>query len=212
MIVLSGKTCSGKNFIRDMLRDEGINPVVTYTTRPMRKGEEEGKTYHYLSKEDFKKKIDDNFFVEFVSYNAANGETWFYGSHFDKEDDNKVIILNPDGIEALKNSSNLEVTPVVFYIDAAESVIKERALKRGDHPQQVEQRLKIDEVDFKGMHEKADLVIKNDGVLKPEELIKSILTFHNNILKQPSIEPWKAPSAFEKRTLSPKQFNMDMNI
>ena len=211
MIVLSGKTCSGKNFIRDLLKNEGIDPVVTYTTRPMREGEIDGKTYHYLSQEEFQQKLKDGFFVEFTKYQAPDGEARFYGSHFSKEDDNKVIILNPDGIDALRNSSQLEVTPVIFYIDTPDSLIRERAVKRGDNSQEVEQRLKQDNIDFKGITEKADIVVRNDGGLKPESLINVILNYHNCVLKQTPPSPWKAPSASEKE-MQPSKFDIDKTM
>ena len=40
MLILMGKTASGKTLVRDKLvKNHGFNSVVTYTTRPMRKDE-----------------------------------------------------------------------------------------------------------------------------------------------------------------------------
>ena len=40
MIVIIGKTASGKDLIvKKLCNDYGYNKIVTYTTRPMRKGE-----------------------------------------------------------------------------------------------------------------------------------------------------------------------------
>ena len=57
MILLCGKTCSGKTVIRKELVKMGLKSIVTYTTRPIRDGEIEDVTYHYISKEEFLKKI-----------------------------------------------------------------------------------------------------------------------------------------------------------
>ena len=54
MLILMGKTASGKTLVRDKLvKNHGFNSVVTYTTRPMRKDEIPDVTYHYISEEDF---------------------------------------------------------------------------------------------------------------------------------------------------------------
>ena len=50
IICLLGKSCSGKDTIyKKLLADEslGLVPFVTYTTRPMRAGEQEGREYHF---------------------------------------------------------------------------------------------------------------------------------------------------------------------
>lgn len=189
MIVLCGKTCSGKNFIRDLLVGKGFDPVVTYTTRPMREGEIQDKTYHFLSKEDFLQKANEGFFVEFTIYNLSSGDTRYYGSHFSKEDDDKVIILNPDGVDALINAKNLEVTPVVFLLDVPNDILIQRSLKRGDKQEEVKKRLEIDNKDFQGIERKVDMVLRNDGKIKAEELVNTILDFHKHVLENPL--PWK---------------------
>ena len=52
--ILTGKTCSGKDTIMNELRKRGVRRIVTYTTRPMRYGEADGKTYHFVTDEKFK--------------------------------------------------------------------------------------------------------------------------------------------------------------
>lgn len=207
MIILCGKTCSGKNFIRDLLIEEGLKPVVTYTTRPMRKGEVADQTYHYLSNEDFIAKAKAGFFVESVAYNSASGDTWYYGSHFSKEDDNKVIILNPGGVEALLNAKNLEVKPVVFYLEVPEPILRERASLRGDQSKETIKRLETDNKDFKDFHQKADVVLQNTGEVTPKELVQTILDFHNRSLQ--GISPWKACENNKEKEMKRSCMNMD---
>jgi guanylate kinase len=209
MIVLCGKTCSGKNFIRDKLIEQGIEPVVTYTTRPKRDGEVDGKTYNYLTKEDFEKKNKEGFFVESTSYNVESGETWFYGSHFNKEDNNKVIILNPQGVDAIISANNLEVTPVVFFLDAPDDILRERLKARGDNLEKAERRLKIDAKDFKDIYSKTDIILRNTGKVKPEKLVQIILDFHNHTLKNPA--PWKAPQ-IDKEMHPKKDIKLDIVV
>ena len=203
MIVLCGKTCSGKNYIRDLLLKEGLEPVVTYTTRPMRKGEVNGKTYHFISAEDFKQKRQDNLFVEATSYNVASGEEWFYGSHFNKNDNNKVIILNPHGVDALLKTKIKDVNPVIFYLDVPEEILRKRLEFRGDNPVEAERRLKADAIDFQGIENKANFCLKNTNEVPTEKLVKEIIDLHAK-----SINPklsWKASS----KEITRKEQEMD---
>ena len=190
MIVLVGKTASGKNYIRDLLIEKDIQPVVTYTTRPMREGEVDGKTYHFLSQEDFQKKIKEGFFFESTAYQMKD-KTWYYGSRFEKEDNNKVIILNPEGVDEITKAKDLNVKPVVFYIEAPDEILRERLRNRGDDMDKAELRLKIDNRDFKDIHSKVDLIIRNDGRLSAEQMVDRIMDFHDKMIKNP--EPWKCP-------------------
>ena len=105
MLILMGRTASGKTLVRDKLvKNNGFNSVVTYTTRPIRKGEIPNVTYHYISEEDFLQKIESGFFAEWKKYITTEG-IWYYGSakeDYEKADENSVIILTPNGIRDIQ--------------------------------------------------------------------------------------------------------------
>ena len=61
IIVLAGKSASGKNFVAKKLEEHGYETIVTYTTRSKRKGEKQDITYHFISDEEFNQKIDEGF-------------------------------------------------------------------------------------------------------------------------------------------------------
>lgn len=48
---------------------------VSHTTREPRAGEEHGKDYWYVSKDDFKKKVEENGFIEHAQFGSN-----FYGT------------------------------------------------------------------------------------------------------------------------------------
>lgn len=174
MLVLTGKTCSGKDTIKKELVKLGMNPIIAYTTRPMRDGEVNGETYNFISKDKFMKKIDEDFFAEYTHYNVANGETWFYGSSLHDYVDNGVIILNPYGaIEAFRKC---EKKPKIFYLKVSDDTIKMRLWRRGDNPLEAERRVMADSIDFEDFiyGDWADWEIENNDDENPEEIAKTI--------------------------------------
>ena len=70
MIVITGASATGKTETARVLSTLfNIKKVVTHTTRPMRKGETDGVDYHFVSKEEFLKLKDEDYFVETTTYN-----------------------------------------------------------------------------------------------------------------------------------------------
>lgn len=103
MLLLCGKTATGKNTIQNELIKMGMKSVVTYTTRPSREGEIDGIDYHFITKEEFFRKKEQNFFAETTSYDVATGDKWYYGSAVEDLTDDKAIIVNPHGLKDRKS-------------------------------------------------------------------------------------------------------------
>lgn len=178
MIVLVGMTASGKNAIQEeLIKDGKYKRVVTYTSRPPRVGEVNGVTYHFVSSYEFLVKKVHNFFVETTSYKVSSGEEWHYGTS--KEcfnDDNGVLIMNPDGLKAIKNIPGLNFTS--FYIMCDQKTLKKRLKKRGDNPKEAKRRLKADKKDFDGMEGLCDYTIMNGDNTTPETVADVIKHFY----------------------------------
>ena len=96
-IILVGKSGSGKDFLRKKLEAKGYKYGVSYTTRPPRIGEVDGKDYYFVSEERFKEMVKNDEFHEYVAFN-----NWFYGTSktqwFETDD---VFIMTPTGISKL---------------------------------------------------------------------------------------------------------------
>lgn len=77
VIVISSPSGAGKSSIVKALleRDNNLWLSVSTTTRTIRPGEKEGVNYNYVDKEDFLKKIDEGYFLEYTNY-AGN----YYGT------------------------------------------------------------------------------------------------------------------------------------
>lgn len=179
MILLVGKSCSGKDTIQKELIKMGMESVVSYTTRPPRQGEVDGVAYHFITQEDFFKKEKHGFFAETTSYNVANGETWYYGSAFKDLKDNKVFIVNPHGLREIKRVYGLN--PIAFYILANEETIWNRLRQRGDDASEARRRLNDDDLDFAGIDKDIDFAFRNDIGLTPRQMAEMIMNTYNKV-------------------------------
>ena len=153
-MILIGKSGSGKDTIQNALvEQEGFERIVTATTRPMRENEQNGIDYFFTSKDDFEKRIAEDDFVEYRSYNTlVNGkeDVWYYGSPKQTLDKNKdyVIILDVQGARDYVNYYGKE-NCCVIEIRANDKTREERAMKRGSFDKtEWDRRLADDEQKF----------------------------------------------------------------
>ena len=71
IIVISAPSGAGKGtVIAELLKNDDKSRwlSVSATSRGMREGEKEGVNYYYLTEEEFKKKIDEDYFLEYTNY------------------------------------------------------------------------------------------------------------------------------------------------
>lgn len=180
MVVLVGKTASGKTAIANEMMKRGFKKIVTTTTRPKRSREFEGVDYNFISEDEFIEKAKHHYFLEFTSYKTVDG-VWYYGTPLEaieKANSKSVVILNPHGckeIVSLFPDDNV----TIFYIYANNETIKNRLLKRGDKREEAERRVKCDNNDFKGIELLADRIVYNNENRKIDDVVDEIIMFLN---------------------------------
>ena len=183
LLVICGKMCSGKDTVVKRLINKGFKKVVTYTTRPKRRGETDGVDYHYISKEDFEEKIKDGFFLEYRMYKVASGDTWYYGSAKQdvlkvRDNQKKVIILSPSGVDKmyeLKHDGSINFR--IVYLKCNDNTIKIRARRRGDKKQEIARRIESDGIDFSVMDIFAQKIVWNDEGTEVGDVVREILDY-----------------------------------
>jgi guanylate kinase len=142
-IILCGKAASGKDHLRKILEGRGFKYGVSYTTRPPRKGEIDGKDYFFLEENEFQTLVEQGFFYEHVAFNG-----WSYGTSKEQwfvNDD--VFIMTPSGIGKLHAADRK--SSFVIYIDIPVDIRRERLSERNDNSDSIERRLSADDNDFK---------------------------------------------------------------
>ena len=119
-----------------LIKEFDVKPLVSYTTRPKRDCEQEGREYHFITDEEFERIKDNDKFVETRVYKTVNGN-WYYGLPkigIDLEDDNNYItILDFDGLLELETwlRSIGQIDKLTsIYIDVTEQNRLIRALTR----------------------------------------------------------------------------------
>ena len=107
LLLFCGPSGSGKTtIVHHLLKaDPRLTFSVSATTRPIRANEKDGVDYHFLSVEDFKKRIEENAFIEWEEVYADR----FYGtlrSEIDRMwNNNKVGVFDVDVEGGLKIKS-----------------------------------------------------------------------------------------------------------
>lgn len=145
MIILTGKTGSGKSTVIRALSLAGFNRVVTCTTRPHGAGEADGRDYHFFDEGTFQKMKKDGMFAE-----TSHTGRYSYGSLKESyEDPNGVVILDPDGVRSVVEAVGKEQT-TVFFLDAPDALLRDRIIKRGDDPHNALKRLHEDNLRYEG--------------------------------------------------------------
>lgn len=153
LIILCGKSGSGKDTIQTKLERYGYIRLVSYTTRPIRENEKNGVDYNYVSKDEFLKMMQNNQLIEWRSYDTlVNGipDTWYYGLKKTNlcRYNSYVVILDIEGAkEAVKYYGKDKC--FIAYIDAPDDIRKERALQRGSFDEtEWNRRLEDDSIKF----------------------------------------------------------------
>ena len=158
MILLIGASASGKTEIaKALFRLHGIKKAVTHTSRPIRPSETPDVDYHFVTEEEVLRLKEEGEFVETTDYNGKH-----YGSSKKEVADDKVLIVDPKGLEAYLSLHDPRI--ISFYLLASDATRRARMQGRGDDPESVTARLKNDAIDFSNpILEKADFTIETEG-------------------------------------------------
>ena len=134
IIYIMGKSSSGKDTIFKKLKEKlDVNTYVMYTTRPIREGEKEGVTYHYISNEKMQRYIDgkeNNKLIEYRTYQTVHGP-WTYATIADeqfKTNKDMMMLGTLESYEKMRKHFEKELLPI--YIEVEDGLRLERALKR----------------------------------------------------------------------------------
>jgi len=175
LLIVSAPSGTGKTTIcRQVLKAfPHLDFSVSYTTRPRRPGEEDGRDYHFISEEEFKTRIERGEFIEWV----INYDHYYGTSGKDLEEKlsrGRDVMLDVEfrGAQAIKEHYPDGVFVFILPPDLRE--LRSRLGKRGfESPEVIERRFNqaLDEIKSIFWY---DYVIFNDRLDEAVETLKAI--------------------------------------
>jgi len=175
LLVISGPSGAGKGTIcKALLEKSEFWLSVSSTTRNPRAGEVHGENYYFISKEDFKNRIDKG---DFLEYAEVYGN--YYGtpksSVIEMLESGKDVILEIDIQGALKVKEAFPEGIFIFILPPSMEELKQRIIKRGSEtPESLMTRFKsaYKEINYVSKYSYA---VVNDTVNSAVEKIESIV-------------------------------------
>lgn len=169
LLVLTGKTASGKDTLIAKLLQKypDFKKVLTSTSRRIREGEKEDVDYSFLSREEFRQKINQGDFLEYVKYGGN-----LYGTEKTRinKETNLIWKIDPSMAGKVKQ---LFPDSITVYITVDNRVALERLKKRGLSEEEIAKRMHADQKFWELYKDKYDYIVENvPGKL--EETIKQI--------------------------------------
>ena len=164
LIVLSGFSGAGKGTIVKKLLNTYDNYAlsISMTTRNPRPGEENGREYFFVTKEEFERHIEKEELVEYAQY-VGN----YYGTpkaYVDEQlADGKDVILEIEIQGALKIKERFPDTLLLFVTTKSAEVLKQRLTGRGTETEEViNDRMARAIEEAKGMSQYEYIIVNDD--------------------------------------------------
>jgi len=176
LVIISSPSGGGKGTlikeVLDVLPDVGYS--VSFTTRPPRFGEEEGKHYHFVTRRQFEVEIENDTFLEYAEVHGN-----FYGtSRIQAErvtNDGRDVILEIDVQGALQILDKMPAAVSIFIMPPSFDVLKARLTSRAtENNEDLELRLSNSRDEIR-QFERFGYVVVNDQVAVAARKLAAII-------------------------------------
>lgn len=177
LIIISGTTCAGKGTVIKKVIEKHNDLIlsVSYTTRPKRDYEINGVEYYFVSEEEFKRKINDNEFLEYAEVHKGI----LYGTPkteiLELLNTGKDVILEID-VEGAMNVKKLYPETILIFIMAPsmEEVKRRIKIRSNDNNEQIISRFKTAYNEINKIPD-YNYVVVNDDLAESVKKVEAIL-------------------------------------
>lgn len=185
LVILSGVAGAGKDTVKKELlkRVENVVTIPSYTSRNQRPGDVAGETYHFISKEEFEKKIAEG---EFYEYNLHHNNYYGTSKKILNEEIQKGNIIVKDievnGTENLVNILSKDMKVITIFLRVEKEELRRRLEARIDKPDQAEIDLRLSRFEYEESKiNQYDYMIKNNNLEKTVQLVIKIIEEESKI-------------------------------
>jgi guanylate kinase len=164
VFVITGPSGVGKGTLISTLleRVPGLELSVSATTREPRSGEVDGRDYHFLTPEEFDRRIEREDFLEFATYSGHRYGTLRSEVRRRLEDGQSVVLeIEVQGARQVRAAMRESIQ--VFIAPPDPAVLRERLEARGtDSDAAIDSRLEVAEQELAAQGEFAHSVVNAD--------------------------------------------------
>ena len=157
--MITGPSGVGKGtLISELCRQfPNLRLSVSATTRPPRSGERHGREYHFLTPDDFERRVGGGEFLEHAEY-AGNR----YGTLGSEVEEGPVVLeIEVQGARQVREA--LPDAVQVFIAPPSVEALRERLVARGtDSPEGIRRRLEVAEEELEAQDEFQHVVVNDD--------------------------------------------------
>jgi guanylate kinase len=175
-VVVAAPSGTGKTTVcRQVVeRDGGIVFSVSHTTRPQRKGEVDGRDYHFVDDAEFERLVSEGAFLEWAVYNERRyGTSWASLEEPLARGLDVLLEIEVQGARQVK--ARLRDARLLFLLPPSFEVLRERLAGRGtDSAEEVERRLRVAKRELEAVGE-FDYAVPNDALEACVEAVLAIL-------------------------------------
>lgn len=176
LFVLSGPSGAGKGTIcKELIKQNGIDLSVSMTTRAPREGEEHGKSYYFVTEEEFQKTINEHGFLEYAKiYDHCYGTPKKYV--MDMLAQGKDVLLEIEMQGAFQVKSAYPSGTLIFVLPPSLAELRKRLIERGTEDEEeirIRQQATLNEI---GLIHDYDYFIINDNLEEAVEKVKHIIS------------------------------------
>jgi guanylate kinase len=174
LFIVSAPAGTGKTTLVNRLTDEFSNIIhsISYTSRAPRPGDIPGVSYHFISDQEFEKKIADGEFLEYVKlYDQYYGTSRKWVEEQLNQGKHVVLVIDTEGALFLKN----KVSATYIFIQPPSFNELERRLinRKTEDAEAVKQRLAIAAKEIE-RSKQYDYLIINDKFETAYQVLRSI--------------------------------------
>ena len=185
LVLLSGVSGAGKDTIKKELiaRMKNVESLPSYTDRPPRENDIPGKTYNFVSTEEFEAMIARG---ELYEYSAHHNH--YYGTSRkllnEKMQNGKIIVkdIEVNGVENLVKLLGNDTKIVTIFLKVPKEELRRRLENRIDKPSPKDIELRLNRLQYEeskiGIY---DYVIKNNNLEKTVNIIMEIIRNEYNM-------------------------------